>query len=174
VFDYVLTEIKCIVNIKKTQNRNMTETETKTEVKCWRDKVTSWDALPEHCQEFLDAHHTKFRVTTGGLVHLTESIGVIVPYELAPLRVKKVIRKITPEGELPRSLFKTKMAYQSALCNLYVYGYLGDIDQTILERRRARAVAKKRWASEHPDKIKAYAVQGRKFQEKHKLKMTRV
>jgi hypothetical protein len=140
----------------------------------WRKTVKCSDALPDHCQTFLDEHAAKFKITTGGLVHLTEPIGVIIPYEICPLRVKKIIRTITPDGQLTRSLFKTKASYQSALCNLHVYGYLQNIDQTLIERRRVRAVARKRWSDENPEAIKRYAAYGRKFCDANKIKMLRV
>jgi hypothetical protein len=128
----------------------------------WREIVKCPDTVPDHCQEFLDKNECK-TVSSNGTIHLTEPIDAMIPYELCPLRVKNAIRKITSEGKLLRSSFKTKASYQSALCNLHVYGYLQNIDLALLEKRRARASAKRTWCKENPESIARYALYAKKM-----------
>jgi hypothetical protein len=127
-----------------------------TETKDWRKIVKYSDTLPDHCQDFLDEHNFK-NMSSKGMIHLTEPVDTMIPYELCPLRVKNAIRKITSDGKLPLSSFKTKASYQSALCNLHIYGYLQSIDQALVEKRRARSAAKKAWCNENPEAVARYA-----------------
>ena len=139
----------------------------------WRDIVVASDLMSEECAAFLDKHGSELKLSKGGLVHLKEPIGEMVPFEICPLRVKKIIKKIQDDGNLPRTLFKTNNSYQLALCNLFIYGYLQDIDKTLLEKRRATALAKRRWSEENPEAIRRYSQQGRKFAELNRAKMSR-
>lgn len=134
--------------------------------KQWREYVLTPETLPEDCQDFLDTHSSKGKVSRAGLLELKESIGVSVPYQICPRRVKKILRMITDDAELPRGLFKTKVSYQSALCNLYIYGYMRDVDQTLIAARNARLLARKRWGDENPEKMKKYAENANAYRKK--------
>lgn len=141
----------------------------------WRAKVKFLEGLPKHCVDFLDKHHTNknLEVSAAGLIRLTDTIGAMVPYEICPQRVKTAIRKITPQGSLPRTAFPRKVLYESALCNLYTYGYLQDVEETVIERRRAISVARKRWCKENPENVKKYIENAKRLQEQRRIESSR-
>jgi hypothetical protein len=101
---------------------------------------------------------TQGTISRAGLLSLKKPIGATVPYEICPRRVKRVLQMIADKAELPIELFKSKASHNSALCNMYIYGYLRDVDQTILAARKARSISRKRWGEDNPDKIKIYYV----------------
>ena len=113
---------------------------------------------PEVC-EFLDQHHTKGKLSKVGTFHLTKDIGALVPYVLCPLKIKKTINMLP----LDRSKFKGMAQFKSALVNMFVYGYLPNVDRAIVERARYWNAFRVRWQIAHPESMaKAKAVQSEK------------
>jgi hypothetical protein len=142
----------------------------------WRDYVHAHEFLSSDCQTFLDKIETmpEVKITRAGLIKLSTPIGKMVPYELCPKYVKVILRKICAKGGLPQKGFATTQAYNRALCNLYIYGYLHDIPETLMERRRYHNILKRRWGLDNPEALKRYKRNAGKFNKNFRAEMSRI
>lgn len=143
----------------------------------WREYVHASEFMPSHLATFLDEVEGQpgVTITRAGLINISKPIPIgMIPYELCPTRVKKLLRGITAEGELPQELFNDKQKYKNALCNLHIYGYLADIPKTLLERRRYVKLLKERWLGKHPEKVQEYKRNAEKFTLKYQTKRLRI
>jgi hypothetical protein len=127
----------------------------------WRKKVYMANAFSDEESDFLDLHWKKGRLSRMGQLQLSKPIGTFVPYVFLPSHVKKYIGKINESGDLLRSSFKNKRAYESAMHGLYVYGYLENIDQAIIEKTKALKDYVKKWRGDPVNKTKMQATMKR-------------
>jgi hypothetical protein len=135
----------------------------------WRKNVYLPDTYSQECQDFLDNHVSKGVLSRRGNFQLKDNIGEVVPYELCPGRVKLMLQKITAEGDLPRSAFKSTRDYRCAVINLHIYGYLQNLkDHTLMQKRRVTAQYTKRWSRNNSDKVKQYSANAHKYKRKWK------
>jgi hypothetical protein len=133
----------------------------------WREKVYIPDSFSEECQRFLDIHVHKGVLSKTGSFSLKESVGECVPYELCPPRVKKMMQKITDDGDLNRTTFKTVREYRTALINMHIYGYLHELkDKTIMQKRRIQLDYLKKWGRHNSPTIRKYNENAKKYRSK--------
>ena len=133
----------------------------------WRQKVFMANTFSQNCQDFLDKHGTKGELSTTGNFFLKDSIGELVPYELCPPRVKRMLQKINDDGDLPRSAFKSLREHRTAIINLHIYGYLHELkDKTLMQKRRVQADYLKKWGRDNCSKTKGYASNAKKYRSK--------
>jgi hypothetical protein len=144
---------------------------TTTPASSWRSYVYDAELLSEECQTFLDKHSDKGKVYRSGMIRLRTACGPdLCPYELLPKYVKAMVKKITDEGTMPRTAFKDTHAYKTALCNLYLYGYLTDLDEALPQQRKAHIASRRRWCIEHPNKVKQYMRNAQNYRNKWNAK----
>ena len=129
----------------------------------WRECVYLPDSYSEDACTFLDKHAHKGKLSKTGNFRLMHNIGECVPYELCPPHIQRTLQKITEEGDLPRTAFKTTSAYQRALINMHTYGYLKNISKALLEQQKARREYTKKWSRDNKDKMKQYARNAAKY-----------
>jgi hypothetical protein len=132
----------------------------------WRARVYLPDSYTEDAQDFLDKYTDKGTLSKTGNFRLLEPIGVSVPYELCPPRVKHILQKITVEGELPRSAFPRASGYHTALICLHTYGYLKDLDSALIARKAARRKYHRKWQRSNKDKMKQYNRNAKRYRMK--------
>ena len=133
----------------------------------WREKVFLPQTYSQIAQDFLDSHANKGVLSRTGNFNLRDNLGVCVPYELCPPRVKRMLQKINAEGDLQRSAFKSPREYRSALVNLHIYGYLHELkDNTLMQKKRMEALYMKRWQRENTEKTRQYASNADKYRRK--------
>ena len=104
---------------------------------------------PETC-EFLDKFHTKGKLSRVGTFHVTTEIGNLVPYELLPLKVKRLVNMMP----ISRTHFKGMAQYKSALVNLFLNGYMPDVDKAIITRARYWNEFRRKWQIDNPRSTK--------------------
>jgi hypothetical protein len=143
------------------------ETHTEEITQNWRAKVFLPDSFSEECQHFLDKHAHKGVLSTTGNFRLKESVGECVPYELCPPRVKRMMQKITDDGDLKRTTFKSVREYRTALINLHIYGYLHELkDKTLMQKRRVQSEYLKKWGRDNSAVVKGYSDNAKKYRSK--------
>jgi hypothetical protein len=133
----------------------------------WRQEVFMADTFSQESQDFLDEHVRKGKLSKTGNFMLKNSVGTLVPYELCPPRVKRIMQKINAEGDLPRSAFKSIREYRTGIINLHIYGYLHELkDKTLMQKRRVQANYLKKWGRDNSAKTKGYAANAKKYRSK--------
>ena len=115
----------------------------------WRSKVAMPGRYDKDVCDFLDANINKGRLSYIGTFWPTEALDEMCPYILTPLRVKKLIMQLP----LSLSQFKTTHKYKSAMCTIHIYGYLLDIERSIIERDRFWSTKKRQWTTGTPENI---------------------
>lgn len=138
----------------------------KTKHTGWRQNVVDAHLLPDNCQEFLDKYSDRGRVSRVGTILLKSPVGEPVPYELCPLRIRRIIRMVTKDGDLRRDMFKTNVSYKTAMCNLFINGYLDVIPVKLIAQRKKRIAAVTHWSKENPDKMKQYSKNALAYRQK--------
>jgi hypothetical protein len=116
----------------------------------WRQHVSFPDRFSTDVCAFLDLHANKGKLSKVGTYNIKEPINELVPYELLPLRVKKVVNLLP----LCRTKFKNLAAYKVALFNLHVYGYLPDVDQGLIEKQRYWNTFRRKWQIDNPESMR--------------------
>lgn len=129
----------------------------------WRSGVYLPESYSEETCTFLDKHAHKGKLSKTGNFRLMSNIGEVVPYEICPTHVKETLQKITEEGDLPCSAFKSNNAYQRALINMHTYGYLKNISNGLLEQQKARREYARKWSRNNKDKMKQYSRNAAKY-----------
>ncbi len=119
----------------------------------WRSKVACPDRFSAQTSTFLDKHHLQGKISKTGTFILKNPVGELVPYELLPLRVKKAVNLMP----LSREKIKKLSAFKSSLVNLYIYGYMPDVDQAIVIREQYWREFRRKWHLDHPEAMKKYA-----------------
>lgn len=112
----------------------------------WRSIVACPVRLSTVSQTFLDNYASHGILTKYGTFTVQDVIGTLVPFELLPIRVKKYVTMMP----LERRHFKTINSFQLALCNLYKYGYLPDIDKGMLAKQQHWRAYRKQWLVNNP------------------------
>jgi hypothetical protein len=146
----------------------MTTTPATTPTPAWQAFVYMPESYSDEAKSFLDAHAQKGKLSKTGNFRLLENIGACVPYELCPPRVKRILQKITDDGDLPRTAFPRSSAYQTALINLHTYGYLKNIDKGLSARKAARRAYHQKWQRQNKDKMQRYNRNATKYRLKWK------
>lgn len=118
----------------------------------WRTHVSIPDRFGPEVSDFLDKHAEKGKLSKTGIYKIKDPIDEIVPYELLPLRIKKVVNMIP----LSRDKFKTASAFKAALYNLHIYGYLPDVDRGLIEKQRYWSEFRRKWQMDHPENMRKH------------------
>jgi hypothetical protein len=119
----------------------------------WRSRVACPDRFSAQTSEFLDKHHLQGKITKTGTFILKNPVGELVPYELLPLRVKKAVNLMP----LSRDKIKKMSAFKSSLVNLFIYGYMPDVNQAIVVREQYWREFRRKWQLDHPEAMKKHA-----------------
>ena len=112
----------------------------------WRKLVAFPDRFGAETSAFLDAYADKGKLTRSGTFTLLDTVGEIVPYELLPLRIKKIVNLMP----LERVKFKDMHAFKRSILNLYIYGYLPDADKALIVREQHWREFRRKWHIDHP------------------------
>lgn len=113
----------------------------------WRSAVVASDRFSPVSCAFLDKFYTSGKLSKTGTFTLQEPIGVMVPYELLPLRIKRIVNLIP----IDRTKFSTMHAFKGAMLNLYIYGYLPDADPSIIANEQHWREIRRNWHIDHPE-----------------------
>ena len=97
---------------------------------------------PDVCV-FLDKYHTLGKLSKTGTFMLTEPIGAVVPYDILPSRIKRQVNMMP----LDRLKFPSTVSYHAALLNLYTYGYMPQVDMSIIDKTRTFRKIRKDYCS---------------------------
>ena len=117
----------------------------------WRSKVAIPGRFTGATAEFLDMHHAKGKLSRVGTFHLKDEIGALVPYDLLPLKVKKLVNLMP----INRQQFTGSTPYKTALVVLFTYGYMRDVDRGLVERARYWHAYRARWQLSNPQSTQA-------------------
>ena len=112
----------------------------------WRTNVAYPDRFGAKTSAFLDEFAEKGKLSRAGTFTLLDTVGQLVPYELLPLRIKKIVNLMP----LERAKFKNMHAYKGAILNLYIYGYLPDADKAIIAREKHWREFRRKWHIDSP------------------------
>ena len=112
----------------------------------WKNNVACPDRFSAETCAFLDEFVERGKLSRIGTFSLLDTVGQLVPYELLPLRVKRIVNLMP----LERAKFKNMHAYKGALLNLYIYGYLPDTDKAIIAREQHWRAFRRRWHIDNP------------------------
>lgn len=115
----------------------------------WSQRVACPERFGTETSEFLDRNYTHGKISKCGTFSIKEPLGELVPYELLPLRVKKAVNLMP----IDRSKFKKVQSFKAALVNLFIYGYMPDVDQAIVARERHWRDFRRRWQIDHPESV---------------------
>ncbi len=130
----------------------------------WKIQVACPDRFCAETCAFLDEYADRGKLSRAGTFTLLDTVSELVPYELLPLRIKKLVNLIP----IDRAKFNNMHSYKRAILNLYVYGYLPDADKAIVVREQHWRAVRRKWHIDNPgcrakpdaeqrDRIVAYA-----------------
>ena len=108
----------------------------------WRQSVACPDRFGDKTCAFLDEFSNAGKLSRSGTFKLKDNVNQLVPYELLPIRVKRLVNMLP----LDRKKFTSGQAYKSAITKLYVYGYLPDLDKAIAARTQHWKEFRRKWA----------------------------
>jgi hypothetical protein len=86
-------------------------------------------SMDTHVDDFIREYKAKGELSKRGLLRLSDNIGVKVPFDLLPLRVKKLVNK-----EIIKTKFRRLGDYYSAAITLHTYGYNPEVPPEDLVR----------------------------------------
>ena len=95
---------------------------------------------------FLDKFYAAGKLSKTGKFTIKDPIGARVPYELLPLRIKRIV-KLMP---IDRAKFVSMHAFKAAILNLYIYGYIPDADPAVIATEQHWRETRRKWHSSHP------------------------
>jgi len=98
----------------------------------WRTHIACPDRFSPTTSAFLDDHHTCGKLRKSGTFELKHPVGELVPFELLPIRIKRLVNAMP----LNENDFVSSHSYNSAITKLYVYGYLPDAGRGIEARNK--------------------------------------
>jgi hypothetical protein len=116
----------------------------------WRSSVAYPDRFGTETSAFLDSYHAAGKLSRAGTYTLRDTIGTIVPYELLPLRIKRIVNLMP----LERNKFSNMHAFKGAILNLYIYGYLPDADRALIMREQHWREFRRKWHIDNPESRK--------------------
>ena len=108
----------------------------------WRQSVACPDRFGDKTCAFLDEFSNAGKLSRSGTFKLKDNVNQLVPYELLPIRIKRLVNMLP----LDRKKFTSGQAYKSAITKLYVYGYLPDLDKAIAARTQHWKEFRRKWA----------------------------
>ena len=108
----------------------------------WRQSVACPDRFGDKTCAFLDEFSNAGKLSRSGTFKLKDNVNQLVPYELLPIRIKRLVNMLP----LDRKKFTSGQAYKSAITKLYVYGYLPDIDKAIAVRTQHWKEFRRKWS----------------------------
>ena len=114
----------------------------------WKENVACPQRLQMETIEFLDQHADKGKLNRSSTFTIKDSIGAMVPFEILPLKIKKLVTLMP----IKRSQFKTGGCYRYAQLNLYIYGYMPDVDKALIMREQHWRVVRLKFAESHSKK----------------------
>jgi hypothetical protein len=112
----------------------------------WKSIVAYPDRFGAKTSAFLDEFVEKGKLSRTGTFTLFDTVGQLVPYELLPLRIKRIVNLMP----LDRQKFKNMHQYKGAILNLYIYGYLPDADKAIIAREQHWREFRRKWHIDNP------------------------
>lgn len=138
----------------------------------WHKKVFAPNLLSSDARDFLDKHWQDGKLCRSGAINITKRIsGVCVPFECLPNYVKAYVNKLTDDGELRRSDFKSKRSWETAQANLYLYGYSDDIEKALLQKRKAVLGYLRKWQRDHPERVKIASAKAAKYRARRRTEL---
>ena len=108
----------------------------------WRQSVACPDRFGDKTCAFLDEFSNAGKLSRSGTFKLKDNVNQLVPYELLPIRIKRLVNMLP----LDRKKFTSGQAYKSAITKLYVYGYLPDLDKAIAVRTQHWKEFRRKWS----------------------------
>jgi len=108
----------------------------------WRQSVACPDRFGDKTCAFLDEFSAAGKLSRNGTVKLKDNVNQMVPYELLPIRLKRLVNMLP----LDRKKFSSGQAYKAAITKLYVYGYLPDAEKAIAARTQHWKEFRRKWA----------------------------
>ena len=120
----------------------------------WRQSVACPDRFGDKTCAFLDEFSQAGKLSRSGTFKIKDNLNQMVPYELLPIRLKRLVNMLP----LDRKKFASGQAYKSAITKLYVYGYLPDVDKAIAARTQHWKEFRRKWAIDNATENGAHAV----------------
>jgi len=134
----VISKLFCLSYIKQTIKLSQTSRLRLM----WRQSVACPDRFGDKTCAFLDEFSASGKLSRNGTFKLKDNVNQLVPYELLPIRLKRLVNMLP----LERNKFTSSQAYKAAITKLYVYGYLPDINKAISARTQHWKEFRRKWA----------------------------
>ena len=120
----------------------------------WRQSVACPDRFGDKTCAFLDEFSQAGKLSRSGTFKIKDNLNQMVPYELLPIRLKRLVNMLP----LDRKKFASGQAYKSAITKLYVYGYLPDVDKAIAARTQHWKEFRRKWAIDSATENGAHSI----------------
>ncbi len=107
----------------------------------WRTHVACPERFDTETADFLDKYAHSGKLKRSGTFTLHDTIDELVPFQLLPIRIKRLVNLMP----LTRDKFKTIGAFKAAITKLYIYGYLPDSARGIDTRNKYWVQFEDKW-----------------------------